>query len=128
MYDTEQLERIKGYVKIFHKDLEAVEQFNDLLDYSVNKALDITLLYLNHDTLDVKFERVVADIVDAVFTKYKKNQNDGVDQAISSMSDNGQSVSFFNEVKNHFATGTDREILQSAVHILRRYRRVKVGF
>ena len=124
----EQKERIKGYVRVFHRDLESIDDFETLLDYSVDKAVDVTLLYLNREKLDIKFERIVADIVDAIFTKYKKNQSDGVDQAISSMSDNGQSVSFFNEVKNHFATGTDREILQSAVHLLNRYRGVKVGY
>ena len=126
MEDLAQIERIKGYVLIFHRELESLPNFDELLDYSVRSAIDTVLVYLNVDVLDKRFERITANVVDAIYTKFKKQQAEETEQAISSMSDNGQSVSFFNEVKNYFSTGTDREILQSAVHLLKNHRRVGV--
>jgi hypothetical protein len=112
--DDTQLDIIKGYVKV----LTEVES-SDLLEYSINSVVDRVLLYLNHKQLDKKFERVVADVVVNTLDMYKNKGQ----QAISSMSDNGQSVSYFNAVRNHFNTTSDKELFGGAVALLSRYRR-----
>ena len=48
------------------------------------------------------------------------------DQAISSVSDNGQSVSFSNEIKNYLATTEDNELFAGFSKLLARYRRINV--
>ena len=51
-----------------------------------------------------------------------------VDQAISSISDNGQSISYANEVTKYFTTATDDELFTGFSMLLSRYRRVKVAY
>jgi ABC-type uncharacterized transport system substrate-binding protein len=51
-----------------------------------------------------------------------------VDRAISSVSDNGQSVSYANEVTRYFATASDDELFTGFTALLSRYRRVKVVY
>lgn len=123
-YANEQVKRIEDNVKRFNK---TIGDNTDLLNYSVKTVIDRALLYLGHDTLDTKFEKVVADIVSGIFTKYKKNiNNEDADIVISSMSDNGQSISYSNEVKNYLTTTTDNELFGGFVNLLSRYRRIKV--
>ena len=122
---TEQVTRIIEYVKKFNTTI--TPDLDDLVLYSVEATIDRVLLYLNHEELDVKFERVVADIVFSVFTKYRVGQ-DQVEQqqGISSLSDNGQSVSYANEVRTYFTTASDAELLSGFVNLLSRYRRIRV--
>lgn len=120
-----QVEIIEENVKKFNKTIG--ENDKDLLTYSVEVVIDRALLYLGHDKLDKKFEKVVADVVSGVFTKYKKNaNNEDADTVISSMSDNGQSISYSNEIKNYLASTTDNELFGGFVGLLSRYRRIKV--
>ena len=48
------------------------------------------------------------------------------DQAISSVSDNGQSVSYSNEVKNYLASTEDNELFAGFAKLLAPYRRINV--
>lgn len=122
----EQLDRIKGYVKVI--DDAASEASSDtLLEYCINEVCDRVLLYLNDTTLDEALERVVARIVSGIFnqTTNSKTSTES-DQAISSVSDNGQSVSYSNEVKNYLATADDNELFAGFAKLLARYRRINV--
>lgn len=122
----EQLDRIKEYVKTI--DTAAAEQSLDtLLEYVINEVVDRVLLYLNDTTLDEALERVVARIVSGIFNQ-TINSKDSTqsDSAISSVSDNGQSVSFSNEVKNYLATTEDNELFAGFSKLLARYRRINV--
>ena len=122
----EQLDRIKGYVKVID-DATSDASANALLEYCVNEVYDRVLLYLNDTTLDEALERVVARIVSGIFnqTTNSKSSTES-DSAISSVSDNGQSVSFANEVKNYLATTEDNELFAGFSKLLARYRRINV--
>jgi len=122
----EQLDRIKEYVKTI--DTAAAEQSLDtLLEYVINEVVDRVLLYLNDTALDEALERAVARIVSGIFNQ-TINSKDSTqsDSAISSVSDNGQSVSFSNEVKNYLATTEDNELFAGFSKLLARYRRINV--
>ena len=122
----EQLDRIKGYVKVID-DAASDASANALLEYCINEVYDRVLLYLNDTTLDEALERVVARIVSGIFnqTTNSKTSTES-DQAISSVSDNGQSVSFSNEIKNYLATTEDNELFAGFSKLLARYRRINV--
>lgn len=122
----EQLDRIKGYVKVIDNAASDASA-NALLEYCINEVYDRVLLYLNDTTLDEALERVVARIVSGIFnqTTNSKTSTES-DQAISSVSDNGQSVSFSNEVKNYLATTEDNELFAGFSKLLARYRRIDV--
>ncbi|MBR2554644.1 MAG: hypothetical protein IKE94_07290 [Aeriscardovia sp.] len=123
---SEQLDRIKGYVKVIDNAASDASA-NALLEYCINEVYDRVLLYLNDTTLDEALERVVARIVSGIFnqTTNSKTSTES-DQAISSVSDNGQSVSFSNEVKNYLATTEDNELFAGFSKLLARYRRINV--
>lgn len=122
----EQLDRIKGYVKVIDNAASDASA-NALLEYCINEVYDRVLLYLNDTILDEALERVVARIVSGIFnqTTNSKTSTES-DQAISSVSDNGQSVSFSNEVKNYLATTEDNELFAGFSKLLARYRRINV--
>lgn len=124
-YDIDQKTRIEKYVKTFNKTI--TEDDDELLDYVVEAVVDRTLLYLNRNKLNQVFERVVADVVGGIFNKYKVNlNNSGTDLAINSVSDNGQSISYANEIRNYLANSTDNELFSGFAGLLNRYRRVNV--
>ena len=122
----EQLDRIKGYVKVIDNAASDASA-NALLEYCINEVYDRVLLYHNDSTLDEALERVVARIVSGIFnqTTNSKTSTES-DQAISSVSDNGQSVSFSNEIKNYLATTEDNELFAGFSKLLARYRRINV--
>ena len=119
----EQVERIKGYAKKINKTIED----DDLLDYVADEILDRVKLYLNCDKLDEILERVIARIVSGIFNQTNSNLNSGsTEMTVSSMSDNGQTISFSGEVKNYLATTSDQEIFGGFTKLLDRYRRINV--
>ena len=122
----EQLDRIKGYVKTVNTTA-ADDSYNDLLEFVISEVVDRVLIYLNDTTLDEALERVVARIVSGIFNQtINSKDSTNSDSAISSVSDNGQSVSFSNEVKNYLATTEDNELFAGFSKLLARYRRINV--
>ena len=121
-----QLDRSKGYVKVIDNAASDASA-NALLEYCINEVYDRVLLYLNDTTLDEALERVVARIVSGIFnqTTNSKTSTES-DQAISSVSDNGQSVSFSNKIKNYLATTEDNELFAGFSKLLARYRIINV--
>lgn len=122
----EQLDRIKEYVKTIDT-AAADDSANALLEYVINEVVDRVLLYLNDAALDEALERVVARIVSGIFNQtYNSQSSTESDQAISSVSDNGQSVSFSNEIKNYLVSTDDNELFAGFSKLLARYRRINV--
>ena len=122
----EQLARIKSYVQTIN-DKAGEQASSALLEYVISEVFDRVLIYLNTAELDVNLERVVARIVSGIFnqTSNSKGTTES-DSAISSVSDNGQSVSYSNEVKNYLATVEDNELFAGSTKLLNRYRRIDV--
>ena len=119
----EQLTRIKTYTTTINSTITDA----NLLDYVAKEVCERVLIYLNADTLDESLERIVARIVSGIFNQTKTNQNSSdPDLAVSSMSDNGQSVSFSENLKNYLAVADDNELFSGFSKLLARYRRINV--
>ena len=126
---------IKNYLKIINANIDEVDQTNTgLLDFVIGETLDRVQLYLNCETIPAKLERILANIVNTGLARClktlerTKNNVADVDRAISSVSDNGQSVSYANEVTRYFTTASDDELFTGFTALLSRYRRVKVVY
>ena len=130
MDDT--ITNIKEYLKIINPSIDDIE--DDLIEFSINEVIDRVQLYLNSDTIPIKCERILANIVNTGLKKAQKDidiSNEGgyeVDHAISSISDNGQSISYANEVTRYFTTASDEELFSGFSSLLSRYRRIKVVY
>lgn len=127
--------KIKAYLHIINKRLDEIEQNNDgLIDFVIGEVTDRIMLFLNTDTIPAKIERIVANIVNTGLTRClntierTKEGTADVDRAVSSVSDNGQSISYANEVTRYFTTASDDELFTGFTALLSRYRRVKVVY
>ena len=120
--------RIKSYLALINKNLTAIEQANpDLIDFVIASTLERVMLYLNSSEIPTILERMIAEIVNGNLKQIlDAKAEDGSERQITSMSDNGQSISFSNEAKKYFASTSDDEIFNGYVSILNRYRRIKV--
>lgn len=126
---------IKKYLKIINTNTEKIEQENEgLIDFAIGEVLDRVQLYLNSENIPSKLERILASIVDNGLKKCLKNieiskeDTTAVDRVVSSISDNGQSISYANEVTKYFTTVNDEELFTGFSALLSRYRRVKVVY
>lgn len=126
--DAEQIARIKAYIQIINPNVE-----NDaLLDFCIREVGDRVQLYLNSDTIPNKIERILAGVIDTGLTKCLKrielsNSNE-TDVMVTQISDNGQSISYANEVRKYFTTTGDEELFSGFTNLLNRYRRIKVVY
>lgn len=133
--DEKQIAKIREYLKIINKNIEDIEKDNKgLIDFCINEVGDRVQLYLNSDTIPTKIERILANIVNDGLKKCLKNielsKEDitAVDQVVTSISDNGQSISYANEVTKYFSTVSDEELFTGFTSLLSRYRRIKVVY
>lgn len=131
----EMIAKIKGYLRIVNKSVDEIEQNNEgLIDFVIGEVADRVMLYLNSETVPARLERVMANIVNTGLTrclKAIKQTKEGaadVDRAIASISDNGQSISYANEVTRYFTTASDEELFTGFAALLSRYRRVTVVY
>lgn len=116
---------IKEYLRIINDDIETIDE--DLIDFVIGEVLDRVQLYLNSDQIPSKLERIIANIVNTGLKKAINNKSvEDTDKAISSISDNGQSISYTNEVTKYFTTASDEELFGGFTALLSRYRRIKV--
>lgn len=117
--------RIKEYLLILNPNIED----NELLDFVINEVIERVQLYLNSETIPTKIERILAKIINTGLKKTLNEQNSNdVDHAINSVSDNGQSISYANEVTRYFTTVSDEELFTGFTALLSRYRRIKVVY
>lgn len=120
----EQLARIQGYVKQLN---EAAASDETLLCLVVSEVYDRVTLYLNNMTVDSRLERIIARICSGIFSQTANSvSSTDPDVAVSSMSDNGQSISYANEVKNYLSTTEDNELFAGFAKLLAPYRRIDV--
>lgn len=126
---------IKKYLKIINKNIEQIEKDNEgIVDFAIGEVLDRVQLYLNSETIPTKLERILANIVNTGLKKCLKEieisseDNTAVDQVVTNISDNGQSISYANEVTKYFTTASDEELFTGFTGLLSRYRRVKVVY
>ena len=118
--------KIIGYVKALN-DMANQEGYQSLLGLVVDEVADRVLLYLNREDLPENIERVVARIVSGIFNQTANAKTSSTaDSAISSMSDNGQSISYSNEIKNYLSSADDNELFAGFSKLLARYRRINV--
>lgn len=127
------MDKIKEYLKILNKNVDSIEKTNPgLIDFVIEETSDRVKFYLNCETLPSKLERILANVINTGLTKtlaaINASGNGEVDQVITSISDNGQSISYANEIKKYFSTVSDDELFTGFTSVLSRYRRVKVVY
>ena len=129
----EQINRIKEYLSILNQGLDTIEyNHGGLIDFIILEVIDRVCVFLNREDVPRRVERIIANIVNTNLGKALAiiDNDDAIspmpEQAISSISDNGQSISYANEVKRYFTSATDEEVFAGFTSILSRYRRVSV--
>ena len=121
----DQRARIKNYTKAINKTVASEDEA--LLDTVLSEVADRVMLYLNDTKIDSKLEHVIARIASGVFNQSRTESTSGAPtMAISSVSDNGQSVSYSNEVQRYLTSATDQELFTGFEQLLKRYRRINV--
>ena len=123
MTDSSQEARIKEYAKLLNDKIED----GDLLDFVTLEVKDRVLVYLNDEVLDTKLERSVARIVSGVFTESLESKDGELEHNISSVSDNGQTISYSDKVKSYLVSTDDSELFSGFSKLLAPYRRVNVA-
>ncbi len=123
MPNSPQNTRIKNYAKLLNNEIED----GDLLDFVVLEVVDRVLIYLNDKELDERLERVVARIVSGIFTESVETENGQLSHGISSISDNGQTISYSDKVKSYLVSSDDTELFSGFSKLLAPYRRVNVA-
>lgn len=123
MTDSSQETRIKEYAKLLNDNIED----GDLLDFVTLEVKDRVLVYLNDEVLDTKLERIVARIVSGVFTESLESKDGELEHNISSVSDNGQTISYSDKVKSYLVSTDDSELFSGFSKLLAPYRRVNVA-
>jgi signal transduction histidine kinase len=133
--DEKQIANIKKYLKIINPMVDKIEESNkDLIGFVIDEVSDRVQLYLNSESIPTKLERILANIVNNGLKRCLKNielsseDNTAVDQVVTSISDNGQSISYANEVTKYFTSVTDEELFTGFTSLLSRYRRIKVVY
>ena len=123
MTDSSQETRIKEYAKLLNDKIED----GNLLDFVTLEVKDRVLVYLNDEALDTKLERIVARIVSGVFTESLESKDGELEHNISSVSDNGQTISYSDKVKSYLVSTDDSELFSGFSKLLAPYRRVNVA-
>ena len=133
--DEKIIANIKKYLKIINENADVIEQKHEgLLDFVIAEVIERVQLYLNSETIPTKLERILANIVNTGLKKclkdieLSKEDNTAVDRVVTSISDNGQSISYANEVTKYFTSVSDEELFTSFTGLLSRYRRVTVVY
>jgi len=126
-------EKIKVYLNIINPNIKKIEQENTgLIDFIIGEVSDRVKFYLNRKDLPSGLERILANIINTGLKRslkeieLSKESNTMVDRVVKSISDNGQSISYANEITKYFTTTPDEELFTGFTNILSRYRRITV--
>lgn len=128
----ETVAKITEYLKIINTNIDNIDE--KLIEFSIYEVLDRVQLYLCSDTIPTKLERILASIVNNGLKRclkeieLSKEDSTSTDQVITSISDNGQSISYANEITKYFTTASDEELFTGFSSLLSRYRRIKVVY
>ncbi|CAM3606594.1 hypothetical protein ERUR111494_02550 [Erysipelothrix urinaevulpis] len=109
------VQEIKDYVEVLDSDLS-------LKDKQIEMILNRVKVYLNRKDVPFILASTIAEMIEEQSDMVKKNKED----TISSISDNGQSISFSNKVFQSMISQTDVELFASHTAILNRFRKVGV--
>lgn len=120
----EQIARIKGYAIVINSSLT---EEDELLDFVIADVVDRAIVYMNRqdrdeeDQLPEKLERALATSVVGVY-RTVQNAVTATTGAISSASDNGQSVSFSDKMTSYLTSADDADIFSATVKLLNKFR------
>lgn len=119
-----QVDRIKQYVSVLNSNIEQDEEF----DFNVREIIDRILNYTNRKELPVELERIIAKAIINIYKKIENEQNNNGEEEkeVSSISDNGQSVSFSDKVKTYMINSSDDDLFFSFANQINRFIKVKV--
>ena len=119
-----QVNRIKQYVSVLNSNIEQDEEF----DFNVREIIDRILNYTNRKELPVELERIIAKAIINIYKKIENEQNNNGEEEkeISSISDNGQSISFSDKVKTYMINSSDDDLFFSFANQINRFIKVKV--
>lgn len=119
-----QVDRIKQYVSVLNSNIEQDEVF----DFNVREIIDRILNYTNRNKLPAELERVLAKAIINIYKKiiYEENNNGEEQKEVSSINDNGQSVSFSDKVKTYMINSSDDDLFLGFVNQINRFIKVKV--
>lgn len=119
----EQIERIKKYVCTLNSDIEQ----NEIFDFNVKEIIDRILNYTNRKELPVELERIISKAIVNIYKKIiYEEKNDGEEKEVSSISDNGQTISFSDKVKTYMINSSDDDLFLGFVNQINRFIKVKV--
>lgn len=114
---------VKNYVAILNSNIPA----GDLLDMVVDIVNDRVLLYINDTVVADNLLRVIAQVVVSVYKRTEaESSNTGADKDISSVSDNGQTVTYTQKPTQYLASSNDQELFTGFEFLLNAYRRPHV--
>lgn len=120
----EQILRIKKYIKILDNNIVQEEIF----DFNLSEFIDRALNYMNRRELPTQLERIIAKAIIQLYKKINdEDVNNGeVQKEISSISDNGQSITFSDKVKTYMINSNDDEIFYGFTSQLDKFVKAKV--
>lgn len=122
--------KIKEYLAILNSNIDNIDE--NVIDFTIDEVLDRVKIYLNVDDVSDDLTRIIARIVNTGLNKVLKESELSssleTDKSISSISDNGQSISYSNEITRYFTNTTDEELFTGFNSLLSRYRRIKVVY
>lgn len=141
---------IKAMVLILDSTLEPEGTTNTLLDFTIADVVDRALIYMNRMQLVVRYEedllsypdlsndfwdyydfpipvelyRVLASVS---LLSYKTNTAKAESKReVKSISDNGQSITYGDQMMSYLADGNDSEIFSGATSLMNKFRLAKV--
>ena len=113
------METLKAKIKVYY---EALGKTPEKIDIQIDMILERTQIYLNRVDIDIRLTGTLAQMLYELNDSFEKNK----EVQVSSMSDNGQSVSFVQEPISALVSKSDAELFGSHTSILNRFRRVGV--
>lgn len=120
----EKIERIKKYISILNSNIEQDEVF----DFNIKEIIERILNYTNRNELPVELERVLAKAIINVYKKIEneRNNNEEEQKEVSSISDNGQSISFSDKVKTYMINSSDDDLFFGFITQINKFVKAKV--
>lgn len=125
--DADQKNQIIAYAKTLNSTIPAAS--DELLGFCVDEVADRVMIYLNTQSINPALNRVIARVVVGAYTKANAEHTatDAPEREIKSMSDNGQSLTFGDHVKQYLATTEDNALFDGFAELLARYREADCG-
>lgn len=120
----EQIEKIKSYVEVLSPQIEQ----DDVFDFNVREVVDRILNHTNRKQLPIELERITAKAIISIYKKIEndKENNGEQEKEISSISDNGQSVSYSDKVKTYMINSSDDDLFFGFISQINKFVKAKV--